>query len=599
MPCCQEETNDQNTNKNSSCDIWGWCCQDLSGLRRRSYQLTWTEWWDDRVVRSPARAMMRGVGFEDEDFQKPLISVAVPQTNITPCNAHIKTLGEIVMNSIDKVWAKWYSFGTPVVTDGQTMGMSGMSYSLPSRDLIADCIGMMTEAYQCDAALTLSGCDKTIPWALMPLARHDLVWITLYGWSIRPGKYEGRDLNIVSNFEAVWKYSVGKIDYDEFMNIERKSIPSCGSCGGMYTANTMASAIEAMWMSLPYTSSNPAAWVTWRVSDQKYDDCVRSVEALIWLLKAWITTRQIMTKKAFENAITLVMALTWSTNAVLHLLALAREADVDLHLEDFNHLAAKVPVIADMKPSGTYLMFDLYQVWWVPIVMKELLNEWLLHGDCLTVTWKTIEENLADTPSIAEEQRVIVPVSKPFSPAWRHISVLHGSLAPDGCVIKLSGKYLQEKPFEWTAKVFDREEDATQAIIDGKVKAGDALVIRYEWPKWWPWMREMLSPSAALIWAGLGKEVALITDGRFSGWSHGIMIWHVTPEAQVWWPIGLVQNGDTLLIDPSTKKIDLIVSEGELAVRRESWKPKKQNVKGHLKKYAQLVKSASDGAITR
>jgi dihydroxy-acid dehydratase len=354
------------------------------------------------IERSAARAMMRAVGYGDSDFEKPLVAVATPFTNITPCNAKIRDLGEIVAGELERLGAKTYSFGTPVVTDGQSMGMSGMKYSLPSRDLIADSIEMMQEAYACDASVTLSGCDKTIPGALMPLARNNLVGITMYGGSILPGEYKNEELNIVSTFEAIGKYSSGKIDYDEFMKIEGAACPTCGSCGGMYTANTMASAIEAMGMSVPYSSSNPATNHNNRISEAKYDDCLIPARCLVNILQKDIKARDIMTKKAFENAITIVMALGGSTNAVLHLIALAKDAEVELNIDDFNRIGEKVPLISDLKPSGRYMMYDLYKIGGVPTVLKELWKAGLIHGDCLTVTGKTIAENIKDAVDIKD-----------------------------------------------------------------------------------------------------------------------------------------------------------------------------------------------------
>jgi dihydroxy-acid dehydratase len=381
---------------------------DLKLTKTRSKELTGdSQNREDWVERSAARAMMRGVGFTDSDFEKPLVAVATPFTDITPCNAKIRELGEIVSKELINLGAKPYVFGTPVVTDGQSMGMSGMRYSLPSRDLIADSIEMMQEAYACDGSVTLSGCDKTIPGALMPLARNNLVGITLYGGSILPGEYKGEELNIVSTFEAIGKYSSGQIDYDEFMSIEGNACPTCGSCGGMYTANTMASAIEAMGMSLPYSSSNPATNKFNRISDEKYEDCVNTARCLANLLVRNIKARDIMTKKAFENAITVVMALGGSTNAVLHLMALAKEAEVDLDINDFNRIGDKVPLIADLKPSGKFVMYELYQIGGVPMVIKELYKQGLIHGDCLTVTGKTIAQNIEGASDIDQYLKTV------------------------------------------------------------------------------------------------------------------------------------------------------------------------------------------------
>lgn len=409
---CQSCSNDCTGNSTKSClgdsysrsssqiDI----SEDLAQIKnykQRSGELTGDrENKDDWVKRSAARAMMRAVGYKDEDFQKPLVAIAAPFTNITPCNGKILELAQTIHAEVEKLGMKGYYFGTPVVTDGEAMGMQGMKYSLPSRDLIADSIEMMTESYQADAVITLCGCDKTIPGALMPIARNDLIGITLYGGSIMPGNYKGRDLNIVSAFEAIGQYSKGQIDYEEFMNIERNSCPGCGSCGGMYTANTMASSIEALGMSLPYSSSNPATNRYGRISESKYDDCILTARSLVRLLSRGISAKDIITRKSLENALTLVFALGGSTNAVLHFLAIARDAGVELEIEDFNKIGSKVPLIADMKPSGKYVMYDLFRVGGVPMVMKHLLDEGLLHGDCLTVTGQTVAENLRDAPSL-------------------------------------------------------------------------------------------------------------------------------------------------------------------------------------------------------
>ncbi len=402
---CQSFSQDSN--------LWGYSGrptqEDTQDYKTRSNQLTgYPEDKEDWMKRTAARAMMRAVGFEDNDFAKPLVAIAAPfAKGITPCNEKILDLAEIIQTEVSKLNMKGFYFGTPVVTDGEAMGMTGMRYSLPSRDLIADCIEMMTEAYSVDASITLSGCDKTIPGALMPIARNNLIGITLYGGSILPGHYKGKDLNIVSTFEAVGEYSAGKIDYEDFMEVEKRSIPTCGACGGMYTANTMASGIEALGMSIPYSSSNPATNIHNRVSDQKYEDCINTARALVNLLKKNIKARDIMTRKSFENALTLVFALGGSTNAVQHFLALAKEAEVDLSIDDFNKIGAKVPLIADLKPSGRYLMYDVFRIGGVPMILKHLLNKNLIHGDCLTVTGKTMAENLENAPSLEKYQEMI------------------------------------------------------------------------------------------------------------------------------------------------------------------------------------------------
>lgn len=581
-------------NKSSKC---GNCECEKNDLKQRSVLLTSKPTEKDWVKRAPARAMMRAVGFKDEDFDKPLITVACPYTNITPCNAHIRTLGDIVSTEVEKAGGKPVVFGTPVVTDGETMGMEGMKYSLVSRELIADCIETMHEAYASDGILALSGCDKTIPASLIPLARNNSIGITLYGGSIRPGHYKGQDLTIVSTFEAVGAVGAGKMSEEELHAIECNSCPGNGACGGMYTANTMASAIEALGMSLPGSSSHPAVDNQNNIFIDKRADCVDSVRALFNLMKKGIRARDIMTRAAFENAITVVMAMGGSTNAVLHLLSLAHEADVKLSLDDFERIGKRVPLIGDFKPFGKYVMEDLYNVGGVPMVMKILLEAGLLYGDCITVTGKTVAENLQNAMSRPKNQDVIYSIDKPLSQPDHHILILRGNLAPEGAVLKLSGKEMQLH--KGKARVFECEEDALSAILDGKIKKGDVMVIRYEGPKGGPGMREMLSPSSALMGAGLGKDVALITDGRFSGGTHGIMVGHISPEAQVGGPIALVKEGDIIVIDLKTRTIDVKLTKEELEKRRKMWKaPESKYKRGVLAKYVRLVGSASEGAVT-
>jgi dihydroxy-acid dehydratase len=573
--------------------------QDLSDLKKRSAELTGHPDGEDWMKRAAARGMMRAVGYKDEDFKKPLVSVAAPFTDITPCNAHVRDLADIMCKELSRQGAKPYTFGTPVVTDGESMGMEGMKYSLPSRDLIADSIEMMMEAYACDAAITIGGCDKTIPGALMPLARNNAIGIFLYGGTVLPGRHNGEELDIISIFEAIGARSADKITQDEFEEIEKKSIPVCGSCGGMYTANTMATAIEAMGMSLPGSSSNPAMNYQKRISEAKYQDCVDSVKALINLMRKGIKTRDIMTKKAFENAITVQMALSGSTNGVLHLLALARESGVDLKLDDFDRINKKTPIIADMKPSGKYVMYDMYKQGGLPVVMKELLDHGLLHGDCLTVTGHTIEENLKDISKINTDQDVLYRVDDPVQEKGRHILILKGNLAEDGAVFKQSGKYLVDKKHTGPARVFEGETEANDAILSGKIVKGDVVVIRNEGPKGGPGMREMLSPTSAIAGRGLTKDVALITDGRFSGGSHGIIVGHITPEAVEGGLIALVKEGDTITIDPKNRILKLHVDDQEIKKRKKSWqKPQMKYSRGVLAKYASTVKSASEGGVT-
>lgn len=568
-----------------------------SSFKIRSGHLTGIAGSSNWVKRAPARGMMRAVGFQDSDFAKPLITVACPYTNITPCNAHIQALGTLIMKEVEEKEGKPIIFGTPVVTDGETMGMEGMKYSLVSRELIADCIETMHEAYAADGAITLSGCDKTIPASLIPLARNNSIGITLYGGTILPGKWKNEDVNIVSIFEAVGKVSSGKIDESELYEIERRSCPGCGACGGMYTANTMASALEALGMSIPGSASHPAVDRQNRISEKKREDCKNTVTALFHLLKKGIHVRDIMTKEAFENAIIVVLALGGSTNAVLHLLSLAHEAEVRLSLSDFDRIAKKVPLLGNFSPFGKYMMEHLDKIGGVPMVMKMLLDAHLIHGDCLTVTGRTVDENLKYTNKYPAGQDIIYPLEKPFAPPMHHIIILHGNLAPEGAVLKLSGKELLFH--SGPSRVFEREEDALSAILSGKINKGDIIVIRYEGPKGGPGMREMLSPSSALMGAGLGRDVALITDGRFSGGTHGIMVGHISPEAQVGGPIAIVQEGDRITIDLKKKTIDIEVSTKDIKDRLKKWKsPPLKYKRGVLAKYAQLVNSASFGAVT-
>lgn len=566
-------------------------------LKGRSSLLTGKPCGEDWVKRAPARAMMRAVGYKDEDFEKPLITVACPYTNITPCNAHIQTLGDIVSKEVERSGGKPIIFGTPVVTDGETMGMEGMKYSLVSRELIADCIETMHEAYAGDGILSLSGCDKTIPAALIPLARNNSIGLTLYGGTIRPGHYKGRDLTIVSTFEAVGAVGAGKMSEEELREIESASCPGNGACGGMYTANTMASAIEALGMSIPGSSSHPAVDTQNNIFSEKRKDCIDSVAALFRLMRKGIRARDIMTQEAFENAITVVMALGGSTNAVLHILSLAHEADVKLSLDDFERIGKRTPLLGDFKPFGRYVMEDLYNVGGVPMVMKMLLDGGLLHGDCLTVTGKTVVENLQNAPDRPKNQSVIYSLEKPLAGPGHHILILRGNLAPEGAVLKLSGREMEFH--KGRAHVFECEEDALNAILQSRIRKGDVIVIRYEGPRGGPGMREMLSPSSALMGAGLGRDVALITDGRFSGGTHGIMVGHISPEAQIGGPLALVEEGDIISINLKTRTIDVELTKKEMEKRRKTWKaPKLKYRQGILAKYAKLVSSASKGAVT-
>ncbi len=566
-------------------------------MKKRSSEITGHKGSKNWVERSAARAMLRAVRFNDDDFEKPLIALAVAYTNGTPCNDHIRELGDLLQQEIEKAGGKAIVFGTPVVSDGISMGTEAMKYSLVSREVIADSIELMTEGYRVDAVITLSGCDKTIPGALMPIARNNLVGLTLYGGSILPGRYKNHDVNIVSAFEAIGAHSAGSIDDEELLAIECHACPGAGSCAGMYTANTMAAAIEAMGMSLPGSSSHVAADAANQISSDKKEDCRKSAQALMTLLDREISARDIMTRKAFENALTVAWAVGGSTNAVLHLLALAREADVKLTLKDISAMTQRVPLLGNFKPFGQYVMNDLTTIGGIPMVMKLLLDTGYLHGDCLTITGNTIAENLQQAPELPDHQDIIYHPDRPLAPANRHIRVLYGNLASEGCVLKLSGKQLDS--FTGPARVFNCEEEALKAILDKQINPGDVIVIRNEGPKGGPGMREMLAPSAALMGCGLGSSVALITDGRFSGGTHGIMIGHISPEAQSGGLLAIVRDGDRIVIDLDRNELNLDLKQQDMARRIESWQPASPGQqRGVLAKYAKLVSSASEGAVT-
>ncbi|PLX82436.1 MAG: dihydroxy-acid dehydratase [Desulfuromonas sp.] len=566
-------------------------------MKRRSSEITGRRTSGTWVERTAARAMLRAVRFSDDDFDKPLIALAVPYSNGTPCNDHLRDLGDVLQQAIEEAGGKAIVFGTPVVSDGISMGTEAMKYSLVSREVIADSIELMTEGYRVDAVVTLSGCDKTIPAALMPIARNDLIGLTLYGGSILPGDYQGEALNIVSAFEAIGAHCAGKIDAGQLHAIECNACPGAGSCAGMYTANTMSSAIEALGMSLPGAASNLAVGRDNDLSPEKRNDAVCTAQAVLELVRSGVTARDIMTRAAFENALTVAWALGGSTNAVLHLLALAHEAGVDLSLDEIGRITARVPLLGNFKPYGRYVMNDLHAIGGLPMVMKTLLDAGYLHGDCLTVTGRTLAENLTEVPGRPEGQDVLFSPDQPYAPPGQHIRVLHGNLAAEGCVIKLSGKEMQR--FAGPARVFEREEDATAAILSGGIQAGDVMVIRYEGPKGGPGMREMLSPSSALMGAGLGREVALITDGRFSGGTHGIMIGHVAPEAQAGGALAVVREGDPVEIDLERGEVNLLLTPDVISDRLSQWRaPAPRYKRGVLAKYARLVSSASSGAVT-
>ena len=545
--------------------------------------------FSDDARKAPNRAMLRAVGFSDEDFRKPMIGIASTWSEVTPCNIHIDKLAVRAKEGARAAGGAPLIFNTITVSDGISMGTDGMRYSLPSRDLIADSIETVVEGESLDGFVAIGGCDKNMPGCMMAIARMDLPSVFVYGGTIRPGKLDGQDIDIVSAFEGVGKFNKGEIDDHGLNKIECHACPGAGSCGGMYTANTMASAIEALGMSLPGSSSNPAETAA------KHDDCQSAGKAVYHLLEKGIRPSQILTKKAFENAITVVMALGGSTNAILHLMAIAHAAKVDLKLDDFNDIQKKVPHIADLKPSGKYVMQDLFEAGGIPAVMKLLLREGLLHGDCMTVTGRTLEENLNDFPELKDGQKVIHPVSAPLRNDGPLI-VLKGNLAPAGAVAKVSG--LKVKSMTGPAKVFDDEESASKAVMANEVVAGDVLVIRYEGPKGGPGMPEMLSLSAILVGKGLGESVALLTDGRVSGGSHGLVVGHIAPEAQVGGPIALIRNGDMITVDSERKLLAVDLTEEEFAARRLTWSPPELPSRGTLGKYARLVSCSSKGAVT-
>ncbi len=546
----------------------------------------------DGIQKAPARAMLRAIGMTDDDWVKPQIGVASAWNEVTPCNMTLRKLAQSSKVGVRAAGGFPMEFGTITVSDGISMGHEGMRASLVSREVICDSVETVVHAERLDGFIGLAGCDKSIPAMLMAAARLDLASVFVYNGSTMPGQYEGRALDITSVFEAVGACALGTISEDELSQIERHACPGEGACGGMFTANTMSSIAEAIGMSLPGTASPPA------IDSRREDDARRAGEAVVNLLRLGITPRMIMTKQAFENAIAVTSALGGSTNAVLHLLALANEAGVELHLDDFNRIAATVPHIADMKPGGRFHMSDLDRVGGVPVVLKMLLDAGLLHGECLTVTGKTMAENLAELDPPAPDGVVVRPLDQPIN-AEGGIVILSGSLAPKGAVVKVAGLSDDQKQFVGTARVFDGEDGAMEAILSGSIEPGTVLVIRYEGPKGGPGMREMLAITGALKGAGRGADCALITDGRFSGGTWGFCIGHVAPEAVDGGPIAFVRDGDTIRIDVHELALDLLVDDSELARRRASWVPlPPRYTSGVLGKYARLVQGADTGAIT-
>lgn len=539
--------------------------------------------------RSPNRAMLRAVGFGDDDFSKPIVGLANGYSTITPCNMGINDLAQRADKAIREAGAMPQMFGTITISDGISMGTEGMKYSLVSRDVIADSIETACNGQSMDAVLAIGGCDKNMPGAVLAIARMNIPAIFVYGGTIKPGHLDGEDLTVVSAFEAVGEFSAGKIDEERLLAVEKNACPGAGSCGGMYTANTMSSAFEAMGISLPYSSTMAAE------DEEKAVSAEESARVLVNAIKKQILPKDILTRKAFENAISVIMAVGGSTNSVLHLLAIANTIGVDLTIDDFETIRQRVPVICDLKPSGRYVATDLHKAGGIPQVMKMLLDHGLLHGDCLTITGKTVAETLADIPSEpSPDQDVIRPWDKPMYEKG-HLAILKGNLAEEGSVAKISG--VKNPRITGPARVFESEEECLDAILAGKIVAGDVVIVRYEGPKGGPGMREMLAPTSAIIGAGLGDSVGLITDGRFSGGTYGLVVGHVAPEAFVGGNIALVEEGDSITIDAHEKLLQINVPDEELAKRRAAWKPREPRYKrGVLGKYAKIVSTSSKGA---
>ena len=534
--------------------------------------------------------MLYGIGLTEADMNKAQVGIVSTGYDGNTCNMHLNGLAQLVKEGVRESDLVGLIFHTIGVSDGISMGTEGMNFSLPSRDIIADSIETVASAQWYDGIIAVVGCDKNMPGAMMAIGRLNRPAILVYGGTIASGKYKDKKLNIVSAFEALGKKFAGKINEQEFKNIVQKSCPGAGACGGMYTANTMSSAIEALGMSLPYGASNPA------MTGNKKAECFQAGEAIRVLLEKNICPKDILIRKAFENAIAVITVLGGSTNAVMHLIAMAKSIGVKITIDDFQTISDKTPLLADLKPSGQYLMEDLHAVGGVPAVMKLMLENGMLHGDCLTVTGKTIAENLAAVPSLAEGQKVIYPISKPIKPTG-HLQILYGNLAKEGAVAKITGK--EGELFKGPAKVFDSEPAANEAILSGKINRGDVIVIRYVGPKGGPGMPEMLKPTSAIMGAGLGNSVALITDGRFSGGTHGFVVGHVTPEAQTGGLIALLKDGDPITIDAVNNVLKADIEEAEIVKRKQNWKAKPlKYTKGSLFKYSKLVSSASEGCVT-
>jgi len=552
-------------------------------FNRRSKNIT------EGVARAPNRSMYYGMGYQESDFGKPMIGVANGHSTITPCNSGLQRLADAAVIGLKEAGANPQIFGTPTISDGMAMGTEGMKYSLVSREVIADCVETCVGGQWMDGVMVIGGCDKNMPGGMMGMLRANVPSIYIYGGTILPGRYKGQDLNIVSVFEAVGQFSAGKMAQEDFCEIERHAIPGSGSCGGMYTANTMSSAFEALGLSLPYASTMA------NVEGEIVGMVEHAAKVLVEAVKADIKPRDIVTRKALENAVAVIMATGGSTNAVLHFLAIAHAAEVEWTIDDFERVRRRIPVLCDLKPSGRYLAIDLHRAGGIPAVMKVLLDAGLLHGDCMTITGKTVAENLAGLPPLRADQDVIRPIDKPMY-AEGHLAILRGNLSPEGCVAKITG--LKNPVITGPARVFDDEQSALAAIMAGQIRAGDVMVLRYLGPKGGPGMPEMLAPTGALIGQGLGESVGLITDGRFSGGTWGMVVGHVAPEAYAGGLIALVHEGDSITIDAHRLMLQLNVDEAEIARRRSSWKqPAPRYTRGVLAKFAKNASSASTGAV--
>ena len=555
----------------------------MSAANRRSKNIT------EGVARAPNRSMYYGMGYTETDFGKPMIGVANGHSTITPCNSGLQRLADAAVEGLKAAGANPQIFGTPTISDGMAMGTEGMKYSLVSREVIADCVETCVGGQWMDGVIVIGGCDKNMPGGMMGMLRANVPALYVYGGTILPGKYKGQDLNIVSVFEAVGQFSAGKMSEEDFCQIERRAIPGSGSCGGMYTANTMSSSFEALGMSLPYSSTMA------NVEDEVVANVKQAAAILVEAVKKDLKPRDIVTREAIENAVAVIMATGGSTNAVLHFLAIAHAAGVEWSIDDFERMRKKVPVICDLKPSGKYLAIDLHRAGGIPAVMKVLLEAGLLHGNCMTITGRTVAENLADVPPLRADQDVIRPIQGALY-AEGHLAILKGNLSPEGCVAKITG--LKNPVITGPARVFDDEQSALEAIMAGKIKAGDVMVLRYLGPKGAPGMPEMLAPTGALIGQGLGESVGLITDGRFSGGTWGMVVGHVAPEAYAGGTIALVEEGDSITIDAHELLLELNVPEAEIARRRAAWKaPAPRYTRGVLAKFAKNASSASKGAV--